>query len=96
MCRASDLCLNLTFCTLNLSGLLFLGYSPRLSPATPTKATFDLEALQARCKQLQEELDKMRRAWNNEREEFHLRESKLEANLNATRKTNAELEVSLS
>lgn len=44
-------------------------------------------------KQLQEELDKTRRGWSSDREQFQLRESKLEANLTAARKANAELEV---
>ncbi len=35
----------------------------------------------------------MRRSWSSEREESHLRESKLEANLSAARKANTELEV---
>lgn len=68
--------------------------STRLTPTTPTKLTLDLESLQLRCKQLQEELAKTRRGWSSDREEFHLRESKLEANLTAARKANAELEVS--
>lgn len=56
--------------------------------------TFDLESLQLRVKQLQEELDKSRRSWGSEREEFHLRESKLEANLTVSKRANTELEVS--
>lgn len=63
------------------------------APTMPSKLTFDLESLQLRCKQLQEELDRTRRNWSSDREESRLRESKLEANLSAARKANVELEV---
>ena len=60
---------------------------------TPTKMTFDLEGLQSRCKQLQEELDSTRRSNSQGREEVQLQMSKLEASLTAERKTNVELQV---
>ena len=60
---------------------------------TPPKSTLDLESLQLRCKQLQEELEKTRRGWSSDRDHFHLRESKLEASLAAAKKANMELEV---
>ena len=64
-----------------------------LASASPTKMTFENKGLQVCCKQLQEDLDTTRRTLHSEREEFHLRESKLEANLNASKKANAELQV---
>ena len=57
--------------------------------------TLDLDHLRARCKQLQEELEQVRRTLSTEREESHLKLLKLEASLNASKKTNMELEVSL-
>ncbi len=53
----------------------------------------ELENLKARCKQLATELDKARKTMHTEREEFHLKETKLEASLTASRKANLELEV---
>ncbi len=63
--------------------------SSRLSEA----AMLELENLKARCKQLATELDKARKTMHTEREEFHLKETKLEASLTASRKANLELEV---
>lgn len=104
----------------------------KLAHSTPSKATLDLEKLQSRCKQLQEELDKVsfssplpsipthsfpstmlckcvlsppfppsccvlpsqtRHLLSSEREDFHMKETRLEANLVATKKANQELEV---
>ena len=61
---------------------------------TPSKSALDLEHLQARYRQLQEELDKCRNMLSAEREQFGLKESKLEASLNTMKKANQELEVS--
>ena len=63
------------------------------APNTPTKTTFDLEGLQARCKQLKEELDAARISLNRERETSHLRVSIVETSLTAAKKANVELEV---
>ena len=65
------------------------------SSTTPSKVTLDLEHLRARCKQLQDELDGVRRTLSTEREESHINMLKLEARLNASKKTNMELEVYL-
>jgi hypothetical protein len=81
----------------NLLSSFIDGTSPipsYLTPTTPTKVTLDFESLQLRCRQLQDELDKTRRGWRSDREEFNLRESKLEASLAAARKASLELEVS--
>ena len=51
------------------------------------------ERLQSKCSQLQSELEKMRRQLDTEREEFHVKECKMEASLNTAHKTNQELEV---
>jgi len=64
-----------------------------LAPPSPAKLSLELEALQTRCRQLQEELDASRRTLHSQREEAHFRESKLEASLTAAKKTNAELQV---
>ena len=64
-----------------------------MDPSTPSKMTLDLEHLRGRCKQLQEELEGVRRTLSTEREENHLKMLKLEASLNASKKTNMELEV---
>ena len=64
-----------------------------VAPPTPSKASLDLDHLRSRCKQLQEELEQLRRTLSSEREESHLKVSKLEATLNAAKKTNMELEV---
>ena len=59
----------------------------------PSSLSAESQRLQARCKQLQEMLDKQRQTVSSEREASHLRESRLEAGLAAARKTNVELEV---
>ena len=59
----------------------------------PSSLSAESQRLQARCKQLQEILDKQRQTVSSEREASHLRESRLEAGLAAARKTNVELEV---
>ena len=80
-------CVCLYVCTFSVDN------STHLKLATPPKSTLDLESLQVRCKQLQEELEKTRRGWSSDRDDFHLRESKLEASLTAAKKANMELEV---
>ena len=65
-----------------------------MAPPTPSKTSLDLEHVRARCKHLQEELEALRRSSSSEREEYHIKISKLEASLNASKKTNMELEVS--
>ncbi len=69
------------------------GSSPPLTKRGSTQNVLELENLKARCKQLVSELDKARKALQTEREEFHLKESRLEANLTAAKKANLELEV---
>ena len=51
------------------------------------------EGLQGKCSQLQGELERARRQLATEREEFHLKECKMEASLSTAHKANQELEV---
>jgi len=53
----------------------------------------EAEKLKTRCKHLTSELDKARKTLHSEREQSHLKETKLEASLTSTRKANLELEV---
>ncbi len=70
-------------------------------PATPSKHhSLDLEKLQAKCQQLQDDLDKVcvcacvyLDTLSTGREEFQLKESKMDASLTTTRRANHELEV---
>ena len=70
------------------------GLVQRLHPqgAAPGDAQ-GVERLQSRCSQLQTELEKMRRELATEREEFHLKEAKMETSLNTAHKANHELAV---
>ena len=54
------------------------------------------EGLQGKCSQLQGELERARRQLATEREEFHLKECKMEASLSTAHKANQELEVQSS
>ena len=65
----------------------------RAPPSPPNASLVELENLKTRCKDLIAELDKTRKTLHTEREEFHMKETKLEASLTATRKANLELEV---
>ena len=72
------------------------GLIPRLrpQPSTTEEGGQSTEGLQSRCCQLQSELEKMRRQLSTEREEFLLKQGKMEDSLSAAHKTNQELEVS--
>lgn len=52
-----------------------------------------MERLQSKCSHLQSELEKMRRQLATQRDEFHVKECKMEASLNTAHKANQELEV---
>ena len=70
------------------------GLSPRLRPEMGgTNEVQGVERLQGKCSHLQGELEKVRRQLATEREEFHVKECKMEASLTTAHKTNQELEV---
>ncbi|KAL5466847.1 hypothetical protein EMCRGX_G030998 [Ephydatia muelleri] len=64
-----------------------------LRPSSSPKTTSaEMERLKAKCKQLQTDLDRTKLTLGKNQEEFHIKESKLEASVAAAKKTIHELE----